>query len=116
VTICKERSHKFKSIEDDNLREKMAWIQEDTKRDYSQIGYGKTTLVVDDGGDGENPRAMRIQEGGRQRLAMEDGVESRFRRRERGTKRRDKSLPAFPNPSRRRPVRLFFYRTPDPNL
>jgi hypothetical protein len=43
-------------------------VQEDRERHYSQIGYGKTTLVAGDGGDGENPRAMRIREDGMRRL------------------------------------------------
>jgi hypothetical protein len=40
------------------------WIQEDTERDYSQTEYGKNTLVVgngDDGDDGENPRQCRFK-------------------------------------------------------
>jgi hypothetical protein len=32
----------------------VAWIQEDTERDYSQREYGKNVLVGGDGGDGEN--------------------------------------------------------------
>jgi hypothetical protein len=39
---------------------KIAWIQEDTERDYSQTEYGKNALVGD-GGNRENPRAMLIQ-------------------------------------------------------
>jgi hypothetical protein len=41
----------------------MAWIQEDTERHYNQTEYGMNTLVVGDGGDGENPRVMLIQGG-----------------------------------------------------
>jgi hypothetical protein len=33
----------------------LEWIQEDTERDYSQREYGKTVVVVSDGGHGENP-------------------------------------------------------------
>jgi hypothetical protein len=46
--------------EGDDSRRTMAWIWEDTERDYSQTEYGKNALVVGDGGDGENPRAMLI--------------------------------------------------------
>jgi hypothetical protein len=48
-------------VERNNWRGMMAWIQEDTERDYSQREYGKSILVLGDGGDGENSPAMLIQ-------------------------------------------------------
>jgi hypothetical protein len=50
----------------------MAWVQEDTERDYSQREDGKNALVVGDGGDGENPsRATPIQ---RRRANLEEWI------------------------------------------
>ena len=48
----------------------MVWVQEDTEQDYSQREDGKNTLVVGDGGDGENPQATPIQDD-------DDGVDLR---------------------------------------
>jgi hypothetical protein len=50
------RLYGFERINGDHLRGTMVWIQEDTERDYSQIEYGTNSLVVGNGGDGENPR------------------------------------------------------------
>jgi hypothetical protein len=38
----------------------MEWIQENTKRHYSQTEYGKNVLVVGDRADGENPGAIML--------------------------------------------------------
>jgi hypothetical protein len=46
-------------VEDNNWRGTVAWIWEDTRRDYSQTEYGKYALVVGDGDDGENSLVMQ---------------------------------------------------------
>jgi hypothetical protein len=67
------REHRV--VNGDQLQGMMVWIQEDTKRDYSQTEDEKNTLVVGDGDDdGENSPAKLIQES-EQMSAREDRVD-----------------------------------------
>ena len=85
------RLSRFVKVKGDHLQETMAWIREDTERDYSQTEYVKTLVIGDVGADGEicqvmpilkatmcEPRGkiVWIQEGKWQPFARDDDVDS----------------------------------------
>jgi len=59
---------RFEMVEINDWRGKIVCRFRRMQSDYSQTEYGKNTLMVGDGGDGENPRRQEMRGGGNLRV------------------------------------------------